>query len=88
MERFKRALLVNLAAFVSLIPVTVSGFVLWLAIPGGHRHACRQTFLGITRLAWIDLHATTGILVVLLVVGHLLLHRSYLASVPRMLRQF
>jgi hypothetical protein len=87
MERFERALLVNLLAFVVLIPVTISGFVLWLAVPGGHRGAGKETFLGLTRLVWIDVHLITSIVVTLLIVGHLLFHWSYIASVPRMLRR-
>ncbi|HKL28209.1 MAG TPA: DUF4405 domain-containing protein [Natrialbaceae archaeon] len=87
MERFKRALLVNLVAFVVLIPVTISGFVLWLAVPGGQRGAGQQTYLGITRLSWIDVHLVTSILVVLIIASHLLLHWSYVKSVPRMVRR-
>lgn len=87
MERYKRALYVNLVAFVVLVPVTVSGVVLWLFLPGGPAQAGRAVFAALTRRTWIDVHLWTSVLLTGLIVGHLLLHVSYVKGIPAMLRR-
>lgn len=85
MQRYKRALYVNVASFLVLIPVTVSGVVLWLYLPGGQAGAGRATFWTLSRRTWIDVHLWTSLLIVALIVGHLLLHLTYIERIPRML---
>jgi hypothetical protein len=87
MERYQRALYVNIVAFLVLVPATFSGVVLWLCVPGGAPRAGRATFWSLTRRTWIDVHLWTSVVLVLLIGGHLLLHVSYIENVPRMLRR-
>ncbi|MFC7045309.1 DUF4405 domain-containing protein [Halobacteriaceae archaeon GCM10025711] len=86
MERFKIALYTNIAAFLVLVPTLVSGFVVWLYLPGG-REFRGLTLLGLDRHTWIDVHLVASLLLTALIVGHLLLHVPYIKQVPELLRR-
>jgi len=60
---------------VSLVE-TVSGFVLWWALPrGGGKWALTEPeFWGLSRETWLFLHDWGAVLLVALVVVHILLH--------------
>lgn len=86
MERYRRALYINVVAFVFLVPATVSGVVLWLYLPGGQSRAGQTVFLTLSRQTWIDVHLWTSLVLVGLIAGHLLLHVAYIKRVPTLLR--
>lgn len=87
MKRYKRALYINVAAFVVLVPATISGIILWRYLPGGRTQAGQAVFWSLTRRTWIDVHLWTSLVLVGLIVGHLRLHLTYLEQVPAMLRR-
>lgn len=87
MERYRRALYVNIVAFVFLVPATISGIVLWLYLPGGRSQAGQAVYLSLTRQTWIDVHLWTSIVLVVLIAGHLVLHLTYIRKIPKMLRR-
>ena len=71
----------------------VSGFVLWLALPGGGGGGGRGpggglgdlTFWGLSRHTWIDLHDWVAVALVVLVVIHVALHWKWLVRMARSL---
>lgn len=87
MERYRRALYINLVSFAVLVPATVSGVVLWLYLPGGRQQAGLATFWALSRQVWIDVHLWTSVLLIVLIGGHLLLHLAYIENVPALLRR-
>jgi uncharacterized membrane protein YphA (DoxX/SURF4 family) len=68
----------------------VSGFVLWLALPGGQGYMggrgldSEATFLW-SRGTWIDLHTVVGVMLVVVVVIHLILHRKWILRMTKRL---
>ena len=78
-----------LALIMALLALfqAVSGFVLWLALPGGYmggRGAADGggTFLW-SRATWIDLHSWTAVALVVIVVVHVILHWGWIIRMTR-----
>jgi hypothetical protein len=68
---------------------TVSGFVLWLVLPGGGEgymggrgSIAAGTFLW-PRDTWVDLHNWVGVALVVVVVLHLVLHRRWIVHTTK-----
>ena len=78
--------------FVALLVLglieTVSGFVLWLALPrgGGGRGASldsETTFLALSRDTWLTLHDWIAVALVVIIVIHLVLHRKWIFNTTK-----
>jgi hypothetical protein len=70
---------------LSGIVETVSGFILWFALPsGGGRRGLELTFWGLTRYTWIDIHDWVAIALIAIVILHLAIHWKW---VVRMFKQ-
>lgn len=66
----------------------VSGFVLWLILPRGQirsRLAIENTFLGLNRSSWEDVHIISSILLLVLTLIHLILNWSWIKNVTKCL---
>lgn len=64
----------------------VSGFILWLVLPRGQDHgrfAARESFLGISRGLWEDVHIVSSLLLLALVVIHLVLNWAWIKNVTK-----
>jgi len=76
--------------FLLGIVEVVSGFVLWLVLPGGEGYmggrglASEATFLW-SRGTWIDVHTVVGVLLVVVVIIHLILHRKWIIRMTKRL---
>ena len=84
MKRITVNFIVNLASFVVLLGLSVSGTI--IALP--HKHGPNETRpLGIGRGQWGDIHLWLGIVFVALMLVHLVLHwdwvKRYVKSVFR-----
>jgi ABC-type dipeptide/oligopeptide/nickel transport system permease subunit len=78
-----------LALLMALLALfqAVSGFVLWLVLPGGYmggRGAAvgRGTFLW-SRATWLNLHDWTAVALVVIVVVHVILHWGWIVRMTR-----
>jgi hypothetical protein len=64
----------------------ISGFLLWLVIPGGHRGfgagRASDTILW-PRYTWIDLHDWTAVALVVMVIIHLILHWNWIVNMTK-----
>lgn len=74
--------------FVAFFLVSLSGLVLWLALPGGGHRGGRNPFfqadlLGLTRHHWSDLHLWAGIVMTVILTVHLTLHWNWIVCVAR-----
>lgn len=69
----------------------VSGFLLWLVIPGGHRGFGISQISGDflwSRYTWIEIHDWTAIALVVIVIIHIILHWKWIIhTTKRMLRK-
>ncbi len=64
----------------------VSGFLLWLVIPGGHRGfgigQISGDFLW-SRYTWIEIHDWTALALVIVVIFHIILHRKWIIQTTK-----
>jgi cytochrome b561 len=80
---------VDTIAFFPLLVTAVTGIIIWLYLPRGTQLAAfgtvlsHQTFLGIQRQIWLDVHTYLGLLFTALVAIHLVLHWYYIKHLPQ-----
>lgn len=64
----------------------MSGFVLWLVLPRGRassRFSADNTFLGLDRSSWEDIHIVVGFSLLALTIIHLMLNWTWIRNVTR-----
>jgi hypothetical protein len=81
--------IIDTISFFPLLVSAVTGIIIWLYLPRGQAQAAlgtagsHQTFLGIQRIIWLDVHTYLGLLFTALVVTHLILHWHYIKHFPQ-----
>ncbi|MBT8507833.1 hypothetical protein AZH53_05305 [Methanomicrobiaceae archaeon CYW5] len=88
MKKIQANALVDIAAFISFIPMTISGIIIDLMNRGGGYEGGRNTeyiaeILGLSKDTWIDLHTWTGYAFVIFILIHLLLHMTFIKNIIR-----
>lgn len=63
--------------------VAKSGIVLYFFLPEGQRRAGWQSFFGIARHTWKDIHELSGILMIALIFLHIILHLKWLLEMTK-----
>lgn len=64
--------------------VAVSGLVNFFLFTSGIRQGGYQTALGITKQTWIGLHNWSGLIFVVIVIIHLVLHLKWLVCMTKL----
>jgi len=85
--------IIDLSMLVAFVIVALSSLILFFFLPsggGGWVHAGTgvinlKTFLGIARGDWVDLHNITGVIFIVLMAVHTLLHIPYFRNIRRCL---
>jgi len=77
-----------LALLVLGLIETVSGFVLWLALPrggGGHSSVVESdsTFWALSRDTWLGLHDWVAVALIVIVVIHVVLHWKWIVNTTK-----
>lgn len=67
--------------------IYVSGFVLWLVLPRGQIRgsSLTNTFLGLNRSVWENIHIVASILFLVLTIVHLILNWAWIKNVTKCL---
>jgi hypothetical protein len=92
MKRRRLNTIINILSLATFIISTISGLVLWLALPdgygymGGRGDLIRQHIWGMSRPEWLDLHNLSSLIFVGLVIIHIALHWKWFLNLPRHLR--
>jgi hypothetical protein len=68
---------------VSFAVTAVTGLIIFFFIPGGVPQGRYQEFIGILKGTWTAVHNWAGIVMVLLVVLHFLLHWKWVVSTTK-----
>ncbi|MCC4766029.1 DUF4405 domain-containing protein [Methanosarcina sp. DH1] len=58
--------------------VAVTGLVMYFLIPSGIPRGQYIVYMGLTKATWIWIHSKAGILIVILIVVHLILHGQWI----------
>lgn len=75
-------LLLDAAIFVAFVVTSFSGLLMKFALHGGPGGGS-TTWMGLTRQTWTDIHIWVGLIMVVGVVYHLVVHWSWIACVAR-----
>jgi len=70
---------------VSFFVVAATGLIIFFFLPEGVRRGGCQEFLGIIKQNYINIHNWSGILFIILVAVHLVLHWQWIACITRSL---
>ncbi|MDD3487378.1 MAG: DUF4405 domain-containing protein [Candidatus Moranbacteria bacterium] len=83
MAKAKTNYIIDFLLLVSFLVTAVSGFVMAAALPSGVGRGSSQSFLGIARHGWVGIHDFFGIVLVILVILHFILHWNWLACMTK-----
>lgn len=81
--KLKTNYIVDFLMTVSFIITAITGLVLFFFFPSGVRQGRYQEFLGITKAVWINLHNWAGIIMIILVILHFVLHWDWIVSTTK-----
>ena len=74
---------VDFLALVSFVITALSGLAIKFFMPGGVRQGRFQEFLGIQKGTWSEAHDFFGILMVILVVVHFIMHWDWVVCMTK-----
>lgn len=70
----------DITVFMTFMATAITGLMLWLLIPSGHGSG-QLIFYGLTRRQWVDIHNWIGLVMLLSVITHLVLHWRWIDCV-------
>ena len=74
MNRNKLNFIVDFLAFISFLVVAKTGLIIFFFLPSGVRQGRYQEFFGIAKSTYSVIHDWAGIIMIVLVLIHLILH--------------
>jgi hypothetical protein len=83
MNRNKINYTVDMLALVTFVITAISGLAIYFFMPEGVRRGGFQEFMGITKNTWVSVHDVVGIIFILLVLLHFILHWQWLVSMTK-----
>ena len=66
---------------------SITGLIIFFFLPTGVKRGAYQEFLGIIKQNWSNLHNWSGLLLLLLIAIHLILHWKWIISMTKSLVQ-
>jgi protein-S-isoprenylcysteine O-methyltransferase Ste14 len=83
MNKQKINYLVDFIAFLFFLTTAVSGLAIFFFMPSGVRQGKLQEFLGIQKGGWSEIHDWAGILLIIFVAIHFILHWNWIACMTK-----
>ncbi|HPN54984.1 MAG TPA: DUF4405 domain-containing protein [Candidatus Moranbacteria bacterium] len=83
MNKSKTNYIIDLLALVSFLITAISGLAIKFFMPSGVRQGRLQEFLGIQKGSWSEVHDIFGIIFLILVVVHFLLHWNWVVCMTK-----
>ena len=83
MEKSKINYIIDAFMAISFFVVAITGLVMFFFLPSGIQRGGYQEFLGIIKHIWIDIHNWSGIILIILVIVHLILHWNWIISMTK-----
>jgi protein-S-isoprenylcysteine O-methyltransferase Ste14 len=68
---------------ISFIVTAITGLIIFFFLPSGVKQGSYQTFLGIIKGTWSSIHDWSGIIFIILVVLHFVLHWNWLINMTK-----
>ncbi len=83
MNKSKINYIIDFLALMSFLIAAVSGLAIKFFMPSGVRQGRFQEFLGIQKETWSQIHDWFGILLIIFVAIHLILHRDWIVCMTK-----
>ncbi len=83
MDKTKINYTVDFFIALSFIVTAISGFLLFFFMPDGVQRGGYQQFLGLIKKDWLAMHDYSGIIMVILVVVHFVLHWNWIVCMSK-----
>jgi cytochrome b subunit of formate dehydrogenase len=83
MNKTKVNYAVDAIALVSFLVTAVTGLAMFFFMPGGVRQGRVQQFLGIQKGTWTGVHDWAGIVVIVAVLIHVILHWNWIVCMTK-----
>lgn len=83
MNKQKVNYFIDFLALISFIATAISGLAIKFFMPSGVRQGRLQEFLGIQKGAWSEIHDWSGILLIIFVIIHIILHWNWIVSMTK-----
>jgi len=87
MGKSKTNYFIDLLMLIFFVINAITGLIIFFFLPTGVKKGGYQEFLGIIKQNWVDLHNWSGLLLLLLVLIHLILHWNWIVSMTKSLIQ-
>lgn len=71
---------VDILMLVFFIINSITGLIIFFFLPSAVKKGSYQEVLGIIKQKWVDLHNWSGIILLLLIVIHIILHWNWIVS--------
>ncbi len=68
---------------IAFLVSAVTGLIMFFFLPGGVRQGGYQEFLGIIKHSWSTVHVWSGIVMILLVIIHVVLHWGWIVCMTK-----
>ena len=83
MNKSKINYIIDFLALISFIVAALSGLAIKFFMPSGIRQGRLQEFIGIQKGFWSEIHDWSGILLIVFVVVHLILHWNWIVCLTK-----
>lgn len=83
MDKIKVNYFVDVLLAISFVIVTITSLIIFFFLPSGVRQAGYQTFLGITKHNWSQIHTISGLAMIALSLVHFILHFKWLTTMSK-----
>ena len=87
MEKTKINYFVDLLMLIFFVINSITGLIIFFFLPTGVKRGGYQVFLGIIKQNWVDIHNWSGILLILTIVIHLIIHWNWIVGMTKSLTQ-
>jgi predicted ferric reductase len=78
MDKNKLNFVVDFLALISFLVVAKTGLIILFFLPDGVRQGRYQEFFGITKSTYSDIHNWAGVILIILVIIHVILHWQWI----------
>ena len=83
MSKLKLNYLVDFLAAISFLIVAKTGLIIFFFLPEGVRRGGYQEFFGITKNTYVGIHNWSGIILIILIVFHFILHWQWIVCTTK-----
>jgi hypothetical protein len=83
LNRTKLNYVIDLILTILFLVVASIGLLLYFFIPSGIRRGGYIVYMGLTKTTWIWIHSRAGLLMIIVVLIHLILHRHWIICTTR-----